>query len=242
VRSYNFTDWSTRICESAFKSGKGSVAACFFGEGATGEGEFHEALNLSSLWKLPLIFVCENNQWAAGNSIEATRTVVDISLHAAAYGMPGASVDGNDVVAVHEATVEAVERARRGEGPTLVVCSTFRSLFHAMRNAPPPGTRPAELLAAWKQHVDWIVVDTPTIMAVTEPCIVAHMTNAVLFVVGAEKTSRHAAKRALDQLDRVKSKILGGVLNRVDLQHNPYYYSHYYRHEYSTYYQAVAKV
>jgi len=132
--------------------GKGQVAACFFGDGATGEGEFHEALNMSSLWKLPLIFVCENNQMAAGNFIDQTRVVADISTHAAAYGMPGVSVDGNDVLAVHEAAAQAVERARRGEDPTLLVCRTFRSLFHAMRNAPPAETRPAELLATWKER------------------------------------------------------------------------------------------
>jgi pyruvate dehydrogenase E1 component alpha subunit len=132
--------------------GKRAVTVCFFGDGATGEGEFHEALNMSSLWKLPLIFVCENNQMAAGNFIDTTRAVADISTHAAAYGMPGVLVDGNDVIAVHDAAVEAVERARRGGGPTLLVCRTFRSLFHAMRNAPPPETRPTELLAEWKER------------------------------------------------------------------------------------------
>ena len=128
----------------------GGVAACFFGDGATGEGEFHETLNISALWKLPLIFVCENNQYGAGNAIESVRAVTDISLHAPAYGMPGVSVDGNDVLAVHDATGEAVERARRGAGPTLIHCKTFRSLFHAMRDVPPAETRPADLLATWR--------------------------------------------------------------------------------------------
>ncbi len=130
--------------------GAGRVAVCFFGDGATGEGEFHEALNISSAWKLPLIFVCENNQYGANNPIEAVRALPDIAAHAPAYGMPGVCVDGNDVLAVHEATEEAVARARRGAGPTLIECKTFRWLFHAMRNAPPPETRPAALLAEWK--------------------------------------------------------------------------------------------
>src|SRR5918999_6539225 len=82
--------------------GAGGVTACFFGDGATGEGEFHEALNISSTWKLPLIFVCENNQYGAGNPVETVRVVSDISAHAPAYGMPGVSIDGNDVLAVHE--------------------------------------------------------------------------------------------------------------------------------------------
>jgi TPP-dependent pyruvate/acetoin dehydrogenase alpha subunit len=130
--------------------GAGGVAACFFGDGATGEGEFHESLNIASLWKLPLIFVCENNRYGAGNAVESVRVVADIAAHAPAYGMPGVSVDGNDVLAVRRATEDAVARARRGDGPTLLHCKTFRWLFHAMRDAPPPETRPADLLAEWR--------------------------------------------------------------------------------------------
>jgi pyruvate dehydrogenase E1 component alpha subunit len=107
-------------------------------------------LNISSIWKLPLIFVCENNRYGAGNAVESVRRVTDIELHAPAYGMPGVPVDGNDVLAVRDATAQAVERARRGDGPTLLHCKTFRSLFHAMRDVPPPETRAPEVLAAWK--------------------------------------------------------------------------------------------
>jgi len=78
------------------------------------------------------------------------RPVTDIALHAPAYGLPGVSVDGNDILAVRDATCAAVERARRGEGPTLIHCQTFRSLFHAMRDMPPPETRSADLLAEWR--------------------------------------------------------------------------------------------
>src|SRR5437867_1293995 len=129
---------------------QGAVAACFFGDGATGEGEFHETLNIASLWKLPLLFVCENNRYGAGNAVESVRSEADISLHAPAYGMPGVSVDGNDVLAVREAARQAVERARRGGGPTLLHCKTFRWLFHAMRDAPQPDLRSADLLAQWR--------------------------------------------------------------------------------------------
>ena len=129
---------------------RGGVAACFFGDGATGEGEFHETLNIASLWRLPLLFVCENNRYGAGNAVESVRPVTDISLHAPAYGMPGVSIDGNDVLAVREAAEQAVERARRRAGPTLLHCKTFRSLFHAMRDTPPPETRAPEVLAEWK--------------------------------------------------------------------------------------------
>ncbi|PYM93410.1 MAG: pyruvate dehydrogenase (acetyl-transferring) E1 component subunit alpha [Candidatus Rokuibacteriota bacterium] len=128
----------------------GGVTACFFGDGATGEGEFHETLNIASLWKLPLLFVCENNRYGAGNAVESVRAQTDISLHAPAYGMPGVSVDGNDVLAVRDAASEAVERARRGDGPTLLHCKTFRMLFHAMRDAPQPDMRPTDVVAAWR--------------------------------------------------------------------------------------------
>ena len=130
--------------------GKGDVTACFFGDGAAAEGEFHEALNIASLWKLPIVFVCENNQYAANNAAGVQHPLADIAAHAAAYAMPGVVADGNDVLAVEAATREAVARARRGEGPTLLECKTYRWHFHAMRAAPPPETRPADEISAWK--------------------------------------------------------------------------------------------
>lgn len=132
--------------------GEQGVTACFFGDGAVGEGEFHEALNIASLWKLPLLFVCENNQYASNQAASDQRVVQDISINAAAYGMPGVAVDGNDVVAVHEAGSAAVTRARGGEGPTLIVCNTYRVLFHSMRAIVPSETRDADEIAEWKQR------------------------------------------------------------------------------------------
>ena len=93
-----------------------------------------------------------------------------------------------------------------------------------------------ELMTALKAHFDWIIVDTPPVMAVADATLVAHLATGVVFVVGAEMTSRHAAKRALDQLEHVHAKFVGGVLNKVDLDRNPYYYSQYYRREYAQYY------
>ena len=130
--------------------GKGAVTVCFFGDGAAAEGEFHESLNIASVWKLPIVFVCENNQYAANNAIGAQHPRVDIAAHATPYDMPGVVVDGNDVLAVHAATGDAVTRARRGEGPSLLECKTYRWHFHAMRAARPPETRPAEEIASWK--------------------------------------------------------------------------------------------
>jgi TPP-dependent pyruvate/acetoin dehydrogenase alpha subunit len=132
--------------------GKGNVAVCFFGDGATAEGEFHEALNISSVWKLPIVFVCENNQYAANNAVAVQHPVADLSVRAAAYGLPGVTVDGNDVLRVCEAARGAIERARRGAGPTLLECKSYRWHFHAMRNAPPPETRPAAEIAQWKER------------------------------------------------------------------------------------------
>jgi len=130
--------------------GKGAVTVCFFGDGAAAEGEFHESLNIASVWKLPIVFVCENNQYAANNAIGVQHPRVDIAAHAAPYDMPGVVVDGNDILGVHAATGDAVTRARRGEGPSLLECKTYRWHFHAMRAARPPETRPAEEIASWK--------------------------------------------------------------------------------------------
>jgi TPP-dependent pyruvate/acetoin dehydrogenase alpha subunit len=130
--------------------GRGDVTACFFGDGAAAEGEFHEALNIAAVWKLPIVFVCENNQYAANNAVSVQHPRPDIAAHAAAYDMPGVIVDGNDVLAVRAAAGQAVARARRGEGPTLLECKTYRWHFHAMRAAVPPETRAADEIAAWK--------------------------------------------------------------------------------------------
>jgi TPP-dependent pyruvate/acetoin dehydrogenase alpha subunit len=132
--------------------GKGNVAVCFFGDGAVAEGEFHEALNISSVWKLPIVFVCENNQYAANNAIAVQHPITDVALRAKSYGLTGLTIDGNDVLAVREAARAAVDRARRGEGPSLLECKTYRWYFHAMRNTPPPETRPAAEIAEWKER------------------------------------------------------------------------------------------
>ena len=130
--------------------GRGDVTACFFGDGAAAEGEFHEALNIASVWRLPIVFVCENNQYAANNAVGVQHPRLDIAAHAAAYDMPGVIVDGNDVLAVRASAREAVARARGGEGPTLLECKTYRWHFHAMRAAVPPETRAADEIATWK--------------------------------------------------------------------------------------------
>ncbi len=106
------------------------VALSFFGDGATNEGSFHEALNLAGLWKLPVVFFCENNLYGEGTPQDKQAPVADLAKRAASYAMPGVTVDGNDVLAVYEATQAAVERARSGGGPTLVEGKTYRQRGH----------------------------------------------------------------------------------------------------------------
>jgi Mrp family chromosome partitioning ATPase len=106
--------------------------------------------------------------------------------------------------------------------------------FAALR-LPAPG-----LMSSSQHDGEWVMVDSPPVMAVTDAALVAHQTSGVLFVIGAEMTSRHAAKRALEQLEQAQARFVGAVLNRVDLKHNAYYYSQYYRREYADYYQKDA--
>ncbi len=107
-----------------------AVAVCFFGDGASNRGTFHESLNMASIWKLPVIFVCENNMYGISNSQRNHMTISDIADRAGAYGIPGITVDGNDVIAVYEAAFAAVKRARDGDGPSLIECKTWRWRGH----------------------------------------------------------------------------------------------------------------
>jgi pyruvate dehydrogenase E1 component alpha subunit len=115
---------------TARTNGKGQVAVCFFGDGAANQGTFHEGLNLAGIWKLPVIFVAENNGYAESTPVTYHMSCRDIADRAAGYGMPGVSVDGLDVFAVYEAAGEAIARARRGEGPSLIECKTYRYYGH----------------------------------------------------------------------------------------------------------------
>jgi acetoin:2,6-dichlorophenolindophenol oxidoreductase subunit alpha len=115
---------------TAKHNGRGQVAVCFFGDGAANQGTFHEGLNLSGIWKLPVVFVAENNGYAETTPVAYHMSCRDIADRAAGYGMPGVTVDGLDVFAVYEAASEAIARARRGEGPSLIECKTYRYHGH----------------------------------------------------------------------------------------------------------------
>ncbi|MEM8871048.1 MAG: thiamine pyrophosphate-dependent dehydrogenase E1 component subunit alpha [Pseudomonadota bacterium] len=116
---------------AAKRLGTGAVTVCFFGDGANNEGAFHEALNIAAVWTLPVVFVCENNKYGMSTSTERSTAVKSIADRAAAYAMPGCSVDGNDFSAVAEAVESAVNRARAGEGPSLIEALTYRWRGHS---------------------------------------------------------------------------------------------------------------
>ena len=126
------------------KQGRDDVAVSFFGEGAANQGAFHESINLAALWQLPVVFVCEDNTWAISVPKDRATAIPNNSDRAAAYGIPGALVTDNDVVAVFEAAGEAIARARRGDGPSLIEVQTDRLLGHF--EGDPQVYRPAEEL------------------------------------------------------------------------------------------------
>jgi pyruvate dehydrogenase E1 component alpha subunit len=112
--------------------GLDSVVACYFGDGAVDEGAFHEALNLASIWKLPVVYICENNQYSMGMSVKKAWSVDSLIPRAAAYNIPGYQIDGMDVIAVYEGMTAAVEHARSGQGPVLLEAKTYRFRAHSM--------------------------------------------------------------------------------------------------------------
>ena len=126
------------------------VAVCFFGDGATNEGAFHEGMNFAAVRRLPIVFVCENNLYGASTPFGAVSALVDVADRAAAYGIPGRVVDGMDVLAVREAGAEAVASARAGAGPTLLECKTYRFVGHSRSDA--RGYRSDDEEAAWKER------------------------------------------------------------------------------------------
>ncbi|MAE67362.1 MAG: hypothetical protein CMJ18_24135 [Phycisphaeraceae bacterium] len=120
----------------AFKMRKtGQVVASFFGDGAIAEGAFHEGVNLAAIWKLPAVFICENNHYGASTRVDKVMRLERISDRVSSYGIRGVTADGNDVLAVHEVVGEAVDQCRRGEGPVLIELLTYRRVGHSRRDA-----------------------------------------------------------------------------------------------------------
>jgi Pyruvate/2-oxoglutarate dehydrogenase complex, dehydrogenase (E1) component, eukaryotic type, alpha subunit len=141
----------------AFKLlGKDNVAVAFFGDGGSNQQNFHEAINLAAIWKLPVIFVCENNLYQISLPYSKQQLITSVAERGKAYGIPGVSVDGQDVLAVYEATREAVERARRGEGPTLIEARTYR--FRGHFEGDPQIYRSKEEVEWWMNNKDPIKI------------------------------------------------------------------------------------
>ncbi len=141
---------ATGAALSALVRGSGQVAVAFFGDGAANEGVFHEALNMGALWKLPVVYVCENNHYALSMTVEMSSAGSELASRACAYGIPGERVDGNDVASVLRTMQAAVERARNGEGPTLLECVTYRIRGHARFEV--SDYRDEEEVELWKER------------------------------------------------------------------------------------------
>jgi acetoin:2,6-dichlorophenolindophenol oxidoreductase subunit alpha len=159
------------------------VAVAFFGDGATNQGYFHECLNFAQVLGLPAVFVCENNFYGEFTPMQKVTGGQDIAARAKAYGMPSAVVDGNDLWAVHAAATEAVERARRGDGPTLLECQTYRHYGHSKSD--PAKYRPKEEVERWLAR---------------DPLTIAR--ERLLSLGSAEADVDAAAQRARETIDR----------------------------------------
>lgn len=139
---------ATGIALALKKDRSGKVILDFFGDGSSNTGSFHEALNMAALWKLPIVYICENNQYGMSTPVEKTVSVPNIADRALAYGIPGIVVDGNDVFAVMKEVSEAAERARTGQGPTLIEAKTYRWFGHSKSDKRAYRTREEE--EEWK--------------------------------------------------------------------------------------------
>src|SRR5215467_7418064 len=141
---------ATGIALSFKMRGQDRVALCFFGDGATSHGDRHEGINMAAVFKVPVVFICNNNQYAYSTPLERQMAVDNVADRAEAYGLPGEIVDGNDILAVWDASTRAIERARAGHGPTVIECKTFRMTGHSAHDD--AGYVPPELFAFWEER------------------------------------------------------------------------------------------
>lgn len=173
---------------AAKRLNNGRVAVSFFGEGGTNEGAFHEALNMAALWNLPVVYVCENNLYAASTPVATAFKIENVADRAVAYGLPGVIVDGNDVEAVYQAAGEAIARARRGDGPTLLECKTYRLCGHSRSDPRTYRTKEEEALWETKDPITRLAdrlqqrgLATTASLAEIEQSVKAEIDEAVAF-------------------------------------------------------------
>jgi TPP-dependent pyruvate/acetoin dehydrogenase alpha subunit len=178
------------VAHAAQYKGTDDVTLCFFGDGATNIGAFHESLNMASVWKLPVIFVCENNLYGEYSPIASTTPIERLSDRAASYAMTGITIDGNDIGVVHGAVSDAAARARAGEGPTLIEALTYRQKGHS--RADPAAYRPSGELERWLEH------DPITLLG-------RKLAAEGVDSERLERIARDAEQAVLDALERAKS-------------------------------------
>jgi len=162
-----------------------NVTCCFFGDGASNEGTFHEAANMAALYKLPVVFVCENNGFGEFTPQAKHQAVRDVADRASAYGMPGLIVDGMDVLAVYETAGEAIERARRGDGPTLLECKTYRFFDHVGVRGMGMVYREDSEVLEWRKRDPLLTFEARLIeLKVTDAETVEKLRERILFEIG----------------------------------------------------------
>ena len=185
--------------------GSDQVAVAFFGDGAANEGTFHESINLAGVWKLPVIYICENNGFGISVPTWQSTSVEDIGVRGASYGIPGLTVDGNDVYAVYNAAAEAVERARSGAGPTLIECKTYRHFGHWTGD--PQNYRTREEVEDWKLNRDPIKLFRKVLLE--EGSLSAEELDAIEEAAASE--ARAAAEYALSSPEPDPDSVLDDV-------------------------------
>jgi pyruvate dehydrogenase E1 component alpha subunit len=181
--------------------GLDTIVACFFGDGAVDEGAFHEALNLASIWKLPVVYVCENNQYSMGMAVQKAWAVDSLLPRAAAYNLPGEQIDGMDVIIVYEAMKRAVERARSGQGPYLLEVKTYRFRGHSMTD--PAYYRTREEEQQWRTTRDPIGIFEKKLLdldLVTQAEIDENDTRATQVAEDAAEFADNSPDPALEEL------------------------------------------
>jgi len=166
----------------------GQVVLSFFGDGASNQGTFHESLNMAAVWRLPVVYVCENNLYAMSTPVHESTAVERIADRAAAYGMPGETIDGNDVLEVREAVSRAAERARAGQGPTLLECRTYRHVGHSKSDEREYRTREEEEcwramdpILRWERRLTGQGALTREALAAMDAEVAARIDEAVAF-------------------------------------------------------------
>jgi pyruvate dehydrogenase E1 component alpha subunit len=186
--------------------GTTGIVACFFGEGAVAEGEFHECMNLAEIWQLPVLFCCENNLYAMGTSLSRSESETDLSLKASSYEMPAWPVDGMDVVAVRDATTRAVDAVRNGGGPHFLELRTYRFRAHSMYD--PELYREKTEVAHWKERdpipafIERVAIEQAEIDAI-EAEAKSEIDDAVAFAEqGTDEPIEHLTRFVTSELGR----------------------------------------